>query len=152
GEIAVRPVGDFPDLIRPGARLSALAPGRRIPLEVASARRHGTHLLVKFAGRDRVEDVQDLAGLDLAVDRSALARPAEDFLFDEEVAGFACVDPSGAPLGRAEAFERHGPACFLRIVRGGARHLVPFARPIVREVSRERGEIVLDAPEGLFEL
>jgi len=152
GEIAVRPVGDFPGEIRPGAVLSAVGGGRAIRLEVASIRPHGTHLLVKFAGRQRLEDVEELAGLDLTVDRSVLERPAEDFLFDDEVATFSCVDPTGAPLGRAEAFERHGPTCFLRVVRGGAQHLVPFVRPIVREVSRERREIVLDPPEGLFEL
>lgn len=153
GEIAVLPVGDFPEQIRPGAVLSAVdAAGRAVALVVASIRPHGTHLLVKFAGRDRLEDVETLAGLALAVDRSALERPAEDFLFDDEVGTFACVSPAGEPLGRAEAFERHGPTCLLRVVRGGARYLVPFSRPIVREVSRERREIVLDPPEGLFDL
>jgi 16S rRNA processing protein RimM len=153
GEIAVLPVGDFPELIRAGATLAAVGPdGRVLTLVVSSVRPHGTHLLVKFAGRERVEDVEPLAGSALAVDRSALARPGEDFLFDDEVAGFACVSPDGGPLGRAEAFERHGPSCFLRVARGGARHLVPFTHPIVREISRERREIVLDPPDGLFEI
>jgi 16S rRNA processing protein RimM len=79
-------------------------------------------------------------------------RPDPDFLFDDEIGGFACVSPDGTPIGRAEAFERHGPTCLLRIERNGARHLVPFSRPIVREISRERREIVLDPPEGIFEL
>jgi len=149
----VLPVGDFPELIRAGASLSAVgADGRAVALVVASVRRNGTHLLLKFAGRERVEDVEALSGSALAVDRSALERRGEDFLFDDEVAGFSCVSPDGTPLGRAEAFERHGPTCLLRVVRDGARHLVPFAHPIVREVSRERREIVLDPPAGLFEL
>lgn len=147
------PVGDFSDQIRAGAWLDAVdAAGGVVRLEVSSVRPHGTHLLVKFAGRERIEDVEALAGRDLSVDRSLLERPDEDFLFDEEVAGFACVSPDGRRLGRAEAFERHGPTCLLRIERDGRRHLVPFTHPIVREVSRERREIVLDPPEGLFEL
>ncbi len=153
GEIAVLPVGDFPDLIRAGASLTAVgADGRPVSLVAFSVRPHGTHLLVKFAGRERLEDVEALSGSALVVDRSVLERPGEDFLFDDEVVGFACVSPDGEPLGQAEAFERHGPSCFLRVARGGARHLVPYVRPIVREVSRERREIVLDPPNGIFEL
>ena len=132
--------------------MSAEGNGRAVSLRVAAVRPHGTHLLVKFSGRERLEDVETLAGLDLTIDRADLERPADDFLFDDEVAGFACVSPEGAPIGEAEAFERHGPACLLRVNRGGARHLVPFVHPIVREVSRARREIVLDPPEGLFDL
>jgi 16S rRNA processing protein RimM len=152
GEIAVRPVGNFADRIRPGAAIEAEGGGRAVLLRIAAVRPHGTHLLVKFAGRERLEDVEALAGLDLTVDRAELERPADDFLFDEEVAGFACVSPEGAAIGQAEAFERHGPACLLRVNRGGTRHLVPYVHPIVREVSRARREIVLDPPEGLFDL
>jgi 16S rRNA processing protein RimM len=153
GEIAVRPVGDFPGQIRPGATLAVVDPdGRTVAVVVSSVRPNGTHLLLKFAGRERIEDVQALSGCALAVDRSALSRPADDFLFDDEVEGFACVTPTGAPLGRAEAFERHGPSCLLRVERGGARYLVPYTHPIVREVSRERREIVIEPPVGLFEL
>ena len=156
GEIAVAPVGDFPDVIRPGALVAALdrergaSPGAM--LEIESVRPHGTHLLVKFAGRDSIDAVAPLSGLELAVERARLSRPAEDFVFDDEVEGFACVDDAGAHLGRAEAFARHGPGCFLRVAHGGRTSLVPFAHPIVREVSRQRREIVLDPPEGLFDL
>jgi 16S rRNA processing protein RimM len=154
GEISVQPVGDFPGMIRAGARLSLIVAGGVAPppLVVESVRPHGTHLLVKFAGRDTVEAVADLSGKDLAVERESLARPSEDFLFDDEVAGFACVSAGGEPLGSVDGFERHGPTCFLRIRREEADHLVPFVRPIVREVSRERREIVLDLPDGLFEI
>lgn len=176
GEIAVAPIGDFPDVIRSGARVVALiaardsaliaaldpalsaaldpvhAPAPGVALEIESARPHGTHVLVKFAGRDSIDAVAPLSGLDIAVERNRILRPADDFLFDDEVAGFACVDAGGESLGRAEAFERHGPGCYLRVARDGRTALVPFSRPIVREVSRERREIVLDPPEGLFDL
>jgi 16S rRNA processing protein RimM len=121
-------------------------------LDVDRARPHGTHVLVKFSGRDSIDEVMELSGTDLVVERKALARPAEDFLFDDEVAAFSCISPSGEPIGRAEAFERHGPTVCLRIERGGATFLVPFVHPIVCAVSRERREIVLEPPAGLFEV
>ena len=157
GEIAVLPVGDFPAQIRPGARVAAVETSGRaagaeseIFLEIESVRRNGTHLLVKFAGRNSIEDVAGLSGRDLLVDRATLVRPAADFLFDDEVNGFSCVSASGEILGRAEGFERHGPSCCLVVERGGSRFLVPYVRPIVREVASDRREIVLDPPDGIF--
>ena len=161
GAIAVEPIGDFPEQIHAGARVVAVggapaaANGSRIArtsLEIEWAHRHGTHILVKFSGRDSIDDVAALSGMDLVVPRASLARPSDDFLFDDEVAAFSCVTPGGKSLGRAEAFERHGPAVYLRVVRDGATFLVPFVHPIVCEVSRHRREIVLDPPDGLFEV
>lgn len=152
GEIAVEPLGDFPERLAPGSRLTArIADGKSV-LTVASARPHGTHLLVKFVGRDSLESVEELVGGDLYVDRTELAIPSPEFIFDDEVRRFRCVSVSGAPLGQAIDFERFGPNCCLRIESSGKSVLVPFVHPIVREVSRERGVIVLDPPEGLFEL
>ena len=160
GEIAVLPIGDFPAEIREGARVAAVeaAEGARggaeseIFLQIESVRRNGTHLLVKFAGRDSIEAVAGLSGRDLTIDREALTRPAADFLFDDEVRGFSCVSPSGEALGRADGFERHGPSCCLVVLRGGRRFLVPYVRPIVRDVAPDRREIVLDPPNGIFDV
>lgn len=159
GEIAVLPVGNFPEELRKGARVAAVeAPGRpsaegaEIFLEIESARRSGTHVLVKFAGRDSIDAVASLAGMDLTIDRGALPRPEGDFLFDDEVRGFACVSPGGEVLGRAEGFERHGSGCFLVVGRETGRFLVPYVRAIVREVAADRREIVLDPPRGIFEI
>jgi 16S rRNA processing protein RimM len=160
GEIAVLPVGDFPAEIRKGARVAAVEASGRGPagaeaeifLEIESVRRNGTHLLVKFAGRNSIGEVAGLSGRDLLVDRATLVRPAADFLFDDEVNGFSCVSASGEILGRAEGFERHGPSCCLVVQRGGSRFLVPYVHPIVREVVPDRREIVLDPPDGIFDV
>jgi 16S rRNA processing protein RimM len=152
GEIAVAPLGDFPERLTPGSRLTARIAGAERELTVATARPHGTHVLVRFAGFDSLESVEALAGGDLYVDRTDLVAPGPDFIFDDEVRRFRCVSVSGEPIGQAIMFERFGPNCCLRIENGGKTVLVPFVHPIVREVSRERRVIVLDPPEGLFEL
>ena len=152
GEIAVEPLGDFPERLAPGSRVTAVWGSGARELTVASARSHGTHLLVRFEGLESVDAVEGLRGGDLYADRSLFARPSPEFIFDDEVARFRCVSVTGEPLGRAEAFERHGENCCLRVESAGRAVLVPFVHPIVREVSRERGEIVLDPPDGLFEL
>jgi 16S rRNA processing protein RimM len=152
GEIAIEPLGDFPQSLAPGSRLTARVSGVERELSVASARPHGTHVLVRFEGLDSIETVEGLAGGDLYVERSELPLPSPDFIFDDEVRRFRCVSLSGESLGQAVAFERFGQNCCLRIESEGKAVLVPFVRPIVREVSRDRSVIVLDPPEGLFEL
>lgn len=152
GEIAVEPLGDFPEALAAGSRLTALFGGKERELTVAGARRHGTHMLLRFEGMESIEDVEPLKGGDLYANRSVLTLPSADFIFDDEVGRFRCVSVSGESLGQASAFERFGPNTCLRVETGGRAVLVPFVHPIVREVSRERGVIVLDPPEGLFEL
>jgi 16S rRNA processing protein RimM len=152
GEIAVEPVGDFPERLSAGSHLTTVCDGAWISLTIAGARPHGTHVLLRFEGRDSRESVEPLSGGDLFADRSEFSPPSADFIFDDEVARFRCESASGELLGKALAFEKFGPNCCLRIDRGGRSFLVPFAHPIVREVLRDRGVIVLDPPEGLFDL
>jgi len=152
GEIAVEPLGDFPERLEAGSRLTARIGDRERALTVASARRHGTHVLLRFEGFDSVEAAETLKGGDLFSDEALLTPRSPDYLFDHELARFLCVSVAGEPLGQAVAFERFGENTCLRVERAGKAVLVPFSHPIVREVSRDRGVIVLDPPEGLFEL
>ncbi len=152
GEIAVEPIGDFPERLSAGSRLTARVEGGKRELTVEGVRPHGTHLLMRFSGCNSRESVERLAGGDLYVDREEVPAPSPDFIFDDEIGGFRCVAISGETLGQAVAFERFGAHCCLRMERDGKSILVPFVHPIVREVSRERRLIVLDPPDGLLEI
>ena len=121
-------------------------------MKVESARAGGTHLLVKFENCGDVDRARSLSGGDLLIDRAELVRPSADFLFDDEVEGFACVSPQGESLGVAKRFEKLGSALFLVVEQGGKSSLVPFVYPIVAEVERAKRRFVLDPPEGLLDL
>jgi 16S rRNA processing protein RimM len=150
--VTVRPIGSFPEQIRPGARLSWGRGGRRSDLRVAQVRGRGERLLVRFEEVAGVDAARELCGGDLRVARGELKRPSADFLFDDEIVGCRCEMPDGAPLGTALGFERHAGLCYLAVKHGGKRHLVPYTAPIVRGVSPAEKRIVLDPPAGLFEL
>ena len=139
-------------MLSPGRRLHWEGRGEGRELEVSTSRAAGPRVLVKFVGWEGLEKAKELCGGTVSVEREAIARPSEDFLFEHEIEGFACVSSGGEPLGRALRFERHGDQVFLEVIRGGRRHLVPYTRPIVVEVDRERRRVVVDPPEGLFEL
>ena len=59
-------------------------------------------------------------------------------------------DQSGAPRGEVVALESAGLQELLRVRNAGKESLVPFA--LLKEIDEARRRIVIEAPEGLFEL
>lgn len=139
-------------MLSPGARILWSGPHENRELEVESCRPAGKRLLLKFAGWEGRDRAAELCGGFLCVARGALERPSPDFLFEDEVAQYACVSPTGEMLGQASAFRRFGPGVFLEMIHAGRPCLVPYASPIVVEVDRSERRIVLDPPEGLFDI
>lgn len=115
-----------------------------------ACRPHGRRILVRFDGVEDIESARALCGGSVSVPRSSVHPADPDFVFDDEIEGFECVDRAGAPLGRALAFERQGPSCCLVIEHSGERRLVPYTYPIVVAVDREARRIVLEPPDGLL--
>ena len=150
----MEPVGDFTELVRPGASLWVRAgddsPAR--PATVESVRENGTHVLVKFENCGGRNAALAFSGSDLLIDEAQIVRPSDDFLFDDEVGGFSCVSREGESLGVATGIERLGPSRFLVVERGEKSSLVPYVYPIVVEVVRAERRLVLDPPEGLLDL
>jgi 16S rRNA processing protein RimM len=95
-------------------------------------------------GRDRAEE---LRGLEVQVDRAELPALDAGEMYAIDLIGFAVADAQGNVRGVVEDVEAAGPQDLLRL-EGGV--LVPFG--LVREVQTEARRILVDAPEGLFDL
>jgi 16S rRNA processing protein RimM len=89
----------------------------------------------------------------LCVARERLPQVPADFYWTHELKDWRCEDPSGGTLGVVGLLEETpgGPQLTLR-TPGGKEVLVPFVRPMVVEIDRERKRLVLDLPEGLLDL
>ena len=76
-----------------------------------------------------------------------------DEWYDHQLVGLAAVDPLGAALGTVTDVV-HSAASDLLVVRDAdeREHLVPFVRELVPAVDVPGGRVVVDAPEGLFDL
>lgn len=141
GEVAVRFSSNRPERAAPGAVLHA--DGRE--LVIASSRPHQDRVLVRFEGVDDRTAAEALQGLELS------AAPLDDALLDDgelwihEVVGAEVQDLGGTTVGRVVAVEAN-PAHDLLVLDGGA--LVPM----VFVVDRRDGVIVIDPPDGLFDL
>lgn len=138
GEVVVQLISN-----RPEARL---APGSRLAtdhgdLEVVAARPHQNRWIVRFAGIDDRGGAERLRGAVLR------GEPLEEegALWVHELVGAAVVDTHGVELGTVEALQA-SPASDLLVLDG--ERLVPLT--FVVDVAR--GRVVIDPPEGLFDL
>jgi 16S rRNA processing protein RimM len=142
GEVAVSFSSNRPERAAPGARLFA---GDR-ELVVETARPHQGRMLVRFAGVDDRTAAERLQGAELtAAPLGDAADLGDDELWVHEVVGAEVLDPSGARVGRVVAVEAN-PAHDLLVLDDGT--LVPM----VFVVEQREGALVIDPPEGLFDL
>jgi len=143
GEVAVRFISNRPERSAPGAVLYA---GDRA-LVVDAARPHQDRMLVHFRDvddRSAAEALQgvELTGEPLGDDDAVLG---ENELWVHEVVGADVLDRAGTVVGRVVAVEAN-PAHDLLVLDGGA--LVPM----VFVVEQRDGVVVIDPPDGLFDL
>lgn len=138
GDISVELLTDRTERLAVGARLQL---GSRW-LTVAAARPAGNRWLVHFEGFDDRTAVEVLQGQPL------LAEPLDDDgdgLYVHDLIGAEVVDTAGAVIGRCTAVLANPAHDILELDTGG---LVP----VVFVVSNTPGRIVIDPPEGLFDL
>jgi 16S rRNA processing protein RimM len=142
GEVAVRFSSNRPERAAPGAVLYA---GAR-ELVIATSRPHQDRVLVRFEGVDDRTAAEALQGLELTAEPLGdEVELADDELWVHEVVGAEVQDRSGVVVGRVVAVEAN-PAHDLLVLDGGA--LVPM----VFVVEQRDGVVVIDPPEGLFDL
>ncbi len=143
GEVAVTFTTNREERSVPGAVL--YADGRE--LVVVASRPHQGRMLVRFAGVDDRTEAERLLGVVLHA--APLAGDGADLTEGEfwvhELVGSTVVDRAGVAHGAVIAVEAN-PAHDLLVLEGGA--LVPM----VFVVERRDGEVVIDPPDGLFEL
>jgi len=140
GEVAVTFTSNRPERTAVGARLFA---GER-ELVIVAARRHQGRWLVQFEGIGDRTQAEQLLGQVLSGEIGQDQGAGED-LWVHEMIGCAVVDRDGRELGTVGSVEAN-PAHDLLVLDGG--RLVP----IVFVTEHREGRIVVDVPDGLFEL
>jgi 16S rRNA processing protein RimM len=154
GEVTVEVRTDDPDArFAPGSSLRT-DPAERGPLTVTGVHPRSGGLVVAFDGVESRAGAEALRGTVLVVDSDELPPiAADDEWYDHQLVGLTAVDPAGAALGTV-ADVVHAPASDLLVLRDAddREHLVPFVREMVPTVDVPGGRVVVDPPEGLFDL
>jgi 16S rRNA processing protein RimM len=115
--------------------------------EVARAERVNLGYLVALKGIEDRNAADALRGQEVVVDRRELPPAEENEVYAVDLIGFEVTDAQGKVHGVVEDLEEAGPQDLLKL-RGGA--LVPLG--LVQEVLSAARRIVIDVPDGLFEI
>jgi 16S rRNA processing protein RimM len=152
GEVSVEPITSFPERFRPGMRLIWQKGDERRTLNLSSVRSHGHRLLLAFEGRASIDEARELSGGDLSVPGDEAFPTPKGFYYSHELAGWRCEDGEGKLLGMASGLEQTPAGPLLSVDSSTKEVLVPFVSGIVVALDRTERRIVLDPPEGLFDL
>ncbi|MCY3787027.1 MAG: ribosome maturation factor RimM [bacterium] len=141
GEVVVSLVTNRTERLQPGAELQIAGAARR----VRRSRPFGNRWIVAFEGcadRDAAEQLRSAALL-----AAPLEDPAE--LWVHELIGAEVVCTEGSTRGKVLAVQAN-PASDLLALDSGA--LVPLTFVVSVEAGDGPSRVVVDAPEGLFDL
>jgi 16S rRNA processing protein RimM len=153
GDVFVEPWTDVPDeRFAPGAVLRTEPDGVG-PLTVETASSAGGKLVVRFAGVADREAAAALRGTRLLI--PAASRPVlddPDEFYDTDLIGLAAHTVDGTDLGPVRDIVHAAGASYLVLDADGRERLVPFVRAIVPTVDLDARRVLIDPPDGLFEL
>jgi 16S rRNA processing protein RimM len=147
GEVKVEVVTDFPERFAP-RKLVYL---NTRPIEIESCHPHKQHLVVKLATIDSVEDAEKLRGQDLTIPSSELSRLPEGQYYTFQIIGLDVLTTDGEHLGQiADIMTTASNDVY--IVKGKRGEiLIPAIEDVVKSIDLEKGEMVIEAIEGLLD-
>ena len=153
GDVLVEVRTDEPDERFAAGSVLVTDPAEAGPLTVADARWHSGKLVVRFENVDDRNGAQELRGLLLVVDSDDLP-PSDDpdEFHDYELVGLAAVGTDGTSYGTVADVVHSAAGEILVLSFDGAERLVPFVREMVPTIDVPGGRVVIDPPEGLFDL
>ncbi|MDY0220839.1 MAG: ribosome maturation factor RimM [Desulfobacterium sp.] len=119
---------------------------------ILKASPHKKGLLIQFAGVDR-NIAETLVGAEILVERDRLPEPEADSYFWEDLIGLRVTDKTLGALGTIDSIMETGSNDVFvvknKTVDSDQEFLVPALASVVIEIDLDRGEMVVDLPEGL---
>jgi 16S rRNA processing protein RimM len=162
GEVTVQTHTDDPQgRFVPGATYATeAASGTGVPREltIASARLHQQTWLLGFAEIPDRTGAESLRGTRLVVPDDAAESAGDDGddengWYEADLVGLTVEDPAGVVIGEVTGLTVGAAQDLLHVrLTDGREGLVPFVEALVPVVDVEGGRVVVDAPDGLFDL
>jgi 16S rRNA processing protein RimM len=153
GQVVIDPATDFAEeRFAAGNTVWTRSPRGDELLTIAAVRFQGARPVVGFAGFERIEDAERLAGLELRVPAATLQPLADGTYYEHQLEGCIVELMSGERVGTVRRVE--GGAGASRLIVDGARGdiEIPLAVDICREIDVDARRIRIEPPQGLLEL
>ncbi len=153
GQVVAELLTDFPERFEDLDQVVLVSPGGEQKTGILEDFRfHKDRVVLKLDGYDDVEAAKELIGYVFAVPESNRVQLEEDEFYDWELEG--CIVKVGdESIGQVRSVMKTGGAEILVVSdESGKERLVPLAAPIVVKIDPAAKTIVVDPPEGLFDL
>jgi len=147
GEIKVEVMTDFPDRFSPQEEV--YINGR--PMTIERCRWHKGKVILKLATIDSVEAAEELRGRFLEVPLSKLRPLPEDHYYRFQLIGLDVLTTEGETLGQISQILPTGSNDVYVVPTKDGEVLIPAIDDVVKSVDLEKGCIVIEIIEGLFE-
>jgi len=142
---------ESPDLFTRVRELYVRGESATIPLLVEDVREHGGQVMLKFRGRDRIEDVEDLLRKTLYMHKRDLdpLEPGEYYWY--QLIGMEVRTATGQELGILREILSTGGSDVYVVRKGSRELLIPASREVVREVDLPGNRMTVHPLEGMLE-
>ncbi len=153
GEVSAILLTDFPDRFRRLREVYLSSEERKGWEEIEHHRFHKNRIILKFQGRERAHEVQDLLGCEIQISESERVELPEDTYFDSDLIGCQIFE-GDVLLGEVVDLMRLGADSTNLVITTSEGHeiMVPLVKEFVKEVDAASGKILVELPPGLKEL
>ena len=155
GEASVEPWTDSPDRFDDLESVTLVSPDERETREAAveSVRIHSGRALIKFAGIESPEEVQQLHNWTVEIPESEARELEKDEYYLHDLVGLTLVDAEGRERGVVTETYEGGGGILLNVKRADGREFeLPFAADLCTEIDLEGKRMVVSLPEGIEDL
>jgi len=153
GAVRIKSFTNDPEAIANYGALEDESGERHFTLRVGGGAKGEGMVIASLSGVDDRDRAEALRGLRLYAPRAALPATAEDEFYHADLVGLGAQLEDGSALGTIIAIHNFGAGDVIEIARdAGQPVLVPFTRTVVPVVDIAGGKVVIDPPEGLFDV
>jgi 16S rRNA processing protein RimM len=153
GQAFVAPFTDDPDIRFAVGSVLQTEPPAAGPLTVCAFSNASGRVVLGFEGVEDRTAIEALRGVSLVMSKSErpVLEDPDDF-YTSDLLGLAATTTAGLALGPVREVIDIAGTEYLVLDVDGVERLVPFVSAIVPSVDIDGGVIVIDPPDGLFEL
>jgi 16S rRNA processing protein RimM len=149
GNLRVYSYAESAGTFKAGAALLVRGPGPgESSFKIQWARPHKKGVLLSLEGVD-LNRAEGLVGAELLMDKAELDAPEEGTWFWDDLIGLTVMAKDGTRIGRLDSIIATGSNDVYVVKEGTGEVLVPALESVVLSVDLDKGEMVVDLPEGL---
>jgi 16S rRNA processing protein RimM len=153
GEVKVFPLTDIPDRFEHLNTVYVhVAQGQDVTVEIEKVSYYKGFVYLQFREKNSVEDVQNLIGGLLQVERSSVPELPEGVYYHFEIIDSVVYTEDAQRLGTVVDIIETGGHDVYVVQDDGREYLIPATDEVVTHIDREKGVITIHPLEGLLEL